>query len=476
MVLVAFVAIDFAALRDLSAYDLVYKSPTLQTALPVASVLTGAALMALPRRDDRPAYWQFAVGSATSLGLLFTVTFAWSVLFLRNEIGDLHSIPNHVLGPNNGQRAVVYIATIVLAVIMLIVPQAVLAAIPDRFLTAAGSRARGAWMTLFTLLALANAIIIHVTSLATGHEFPLVRWIGYATTLTLLSLAAVITQSQAGARPALGRTMRDVGTSLALFAAFFWSWPMLLSWYAVAIVSPMLHKPMALYTNRARLGGNLPIINYQADGVSAVAAYTAGAALLVLAYFIVPSVAIARGMRLSRHQMRQLLVFVVVAALDFGSIAGGLRQPPFAGAPQFTKPRELALIFGTLPMANLLAFLTLAALLRKGRNLALRRFVAYGAISSALFTTLTCLRPRLFSMYHEAAIGPLGNLLIHNNLLPDWPVSVAITALPAFLLMLPQVALAVVLTAFATIFSRRRHLEPVSLVQSAPSGGSSLLP
>jgi hypothetical protein len=460
MVLVAFVAVDYTAVRDLSdGSD--HLTSSIWVVLPVATLVAGAALTVLPHGSDGPAYWQFATRCAIVLSTFLAATFLWAAL-LRGTV-EFRNDANFMRISINAETNL-SVSTSIFAAVVIVLLQVVFAAIPGRFWTDVGPQTRIAWTAEFMVLAVANAGVIHYSSL--GCECPTnVEWMFFGVTVPTLAVSAIlISQMHGESRPTLRRIARDLALALVLFRLLFYVSPTLFRAYTKQTVGyfPItiaeLYHRLDFSVDRNGIG--------QWNGHCAIAAVAAGALLLVFSQLVWPILSLRRGIRLSRADTTALLALAVVAAMDFGSITGGRQWD------NFTMPEVLqaVLLFSVLPMANVLAFTTLLGRIRGRSNLALLRFVACAAISATFLTTLMILCPGLFLMYYDFYIEAMMGLFGVATR-PGWQSAESRLFVSVAMILLLQVALALALSLGLRTFTHRRLRRPIP-VDAPPTADS----
>jgi hypothetical protein len=446
MVIIAFTAIDIATVRALFARDLSYGYVVLLSAVPLASLLAGALVTALPRAGERPAFWWFASRSFALLAIFLATLFAAPLPTVRLQDGRLmvysYALSNFARGPDGQDDSVFTVATSILAVILLIVLQIALMAVPRERWTAAAPRMRLIWMLALVAFALANfAVIDRLSSMSEGASSA--PTLGNVTLFTLVVLAFMLTRFQAGFQRSGSRRIGDVAASFVVFGVMFWSWPSALQWYATTVANPIFLE-CATSPRSGFFGQIFQRFNGVWNGVPEFGFSIAGMALIILSQVVVPILAVRRGTRPSHSQTIGVLVLVVVAALDFGSVANVAQRSMLVDSSPSEKCRYLMLTLGTLPIANLLAFIFLFGLIRGGPSLALWRYVRDGVVASALFTMLVWVWPPVFTTYYELCLEPVARCIF---VAPprNWFEYLASAIVPVSMLMLPQVVLALMI-------------------------------
>jgi hypothetical protein len=127
------------------------------------------------------------------------------------------------------------------------------------------------------------------------------------------------------------------------------------------------------------------------------------------------------------------MVFVAIAALNFTAIRAVLDH---------SGPTSELLGLGVLPMANVLAVGLLIGRWRRGSRPFLLGFETFGAAALALYVVLTsCLRDEVVIPYVNLVVNPLEKIIGRYPPFVIIPIAFAVAAI---LLVLPQVALALI--------------------------------
>jgi hypothetical protein len=128
----------------------------------------------------------------------------------------------------------------------------------------------------------------------------------------------------------------------------------------------------------------------------------------------------------------------------------------------------ITLLFGALPMANIVAAIAVVGVWRGGRQPILWRFVVFGAIAMALFNGIMLCWPRsAFTWYSESLIRSTAELVVDVDGIRTPRRRIVIYSIAVIMCALPQLAFAVFFAFFRITIERRRFSQVIASSRSS---------
>jgi hypothetical protein len=148
--------------------------------------------------------------------------------------------------------------------------------------------------------------------------------------------------------------------------------------------------------------------------------------------------------KVPRFRIAWAMVFVAIAALNFGAIRAWSDLKTSNGGNQHVMLMIDALGAGAMPMANILAVGLLISLRHRGSRPFLSGFEAFGATALALYVAgAIFFTEELVMPYLNLALKPLAKTMVIGPF-PHTVFFLVIVSVAGVMLVLPQVALALI--------------------------------